>query len=93
MLSRRYRVVSNSTTAREDLTAVWQLQNGKFDDGIAVQIPVPHKFGPHIKNVMDQMGVSEDDVTTSICRECGLRYNCLSRRCKDCTKKFAEEGQ
>ena len=66
MLPRRYKIVPKTTITRETLSTVWQLQNSKFDDGVAVQDPdrVPDKFGPHIKNVM---GLSFDYLKNQVC--------------------------
>lgn len=92
----RHRTVSKSTTARENLGTVWQLNNGKFDDGVAIIHPVPdakpNRRGPHIRSLMNMFGINEEDFNKNICKQCGAEHDRSRRYCESCVQKRTAEG-
>jgi len=78
------------------LQSVWKPNNGQFDDGIDIVRPESEakleKFGPHIRFLMQQNNVSEDDITKNFCIDCGKEHNRRVRRCLECSKIHTAKG-
>lgn len=95
-MKERHRVVSNSTTARENLSSVWGTQGGKFDDGIDEIHPEenakPNKRGPHIRALMGLMEIDEEDFDKNFCIKCGKEHKHRRRYCEACIQERTKAG-
>ena len=94
MQAQRHRVVSKSTAVREDLSSVWRLQSGKFDDGIDEIQPAakPEKHGPRIRSLMGLLGIKEEDFDKNICIKCGKEHEYKRRYCETCQQERIDNG-
>ena len=76
--------------SHETLSSVWAPNNGKFDDGIpsvaAVPDTKPSKRGPYLADLLERLGMTEDDVKTRICPNCKIEHKDKTSRCAACAK-------